>query len=48
VGSFDGLLGLLNEVPDPRRAEGQLYKLPYILLFAILAAVTGATRSAAL
>ena len=42
MGSFDGLLGLLNEVPDPRRAEGQLYKLPYILLFAILAVVTGA------
>lgn len=39
--SFDHLLGLLNEVPDPRRAEGKLYKLPYVLLFSILAVVTG-------
>lgn len=40
--SFDGLLDLLKQVPDPRRAEGQLYKLPYVLLFSILAVVTGA------
>ena len=33
--------GSLAEVPDPRRAEGKLYKLPYVLLFAILAIVTG-------
>jgi len=33
---------LLKDVPDPRRAEGQLYKLPYVLLFAILAIVSGA------
>jgi hypothetical protein len=33
--------GWLNEVPDPRRAKGKLYKLPYVLLFSILAVVTG-------
>jgi predicted transposase YbfD/YdcC len=32
---------LLGEVPDPRRAEGKLYELPYVLLFSILAVVTG-------
>ncbi len=37
---FDPLLALLSEVPDPRRAEGKLL-LPYILLFSILAVVTG-------
>lgn len=40
--SFDALLDLLKQVPDPRRAEGQLYKLPYVLLFSILAVVSGA------
>ena len=25
--SFDQLLGLLSNIPDPRRAEGKLYKL---------------------
>ena len=39
--SFDQFLGMLGEVPDPRRAEGKLYKLPYVLLFSILAVVTG-------
>jgi hypothetical protein len=34
-------LGLLSEVPDPRRGQGQIYKLPYVLLFSILAIVTG-------
>jgi hypothetical protein len=41
VRSFDHLLGLLSEIPDPRRAEGKLYKLPHVLLFSILAVVTG-------
>jgi hypothetical protein len=41
VRSFDQFLAVLSEVPDPRRAEGKLYKLPYVLLFAILAVVTG-------
>ena len=40
--AFSPLLGLLGDVPDPRRAEGQLYKLPYVLLFSILAIVAGA------
>jgi hypothetical protein len=35
------LMSLLEEVPDPRRAEGKLYKLPHVLLFSILAIVTG-------
>jgi hypothetical protein len=38
---FDQLLAMLSEIPDPRRAEGKLYKLPYVLLFSILAVVTG-------
>ena len=39
--AFAPLLDLLAEVPDPRRAQGQIYKLPYVLLFSILAIVTG-------
>jgi hypothetical protein len=39
--SFDRLLGLLSEIPDPRRGEGKLYQLPCVLLFSILAVVTG-------
>ena len=39
--SFDQFLAMLNEIPDPRRAEGKLYKLPYILLFSVLAVITG-------
>jgi hypothetical protein len=38
--AFAPLLGLLAEVPDPRRAQGQIYKLPHVLLFSILAIVT--------
>ncbi len=41
MAAFSPLLGLLTDVPDPRRAQGQLYKLPYVLLFSILAIVTG-------
>jgi len=41
VAAFSPLLDVLAEVPDPRRAQGQLYKLAYLLLFAILAIVTG-------
>jgi hypothetical protein len=41
VAVFSPLLDVLADVPDPRRAQGQLYKLPYGLLFAILAIVTG-------
>ena len=39
--SFDRRIGLLSEIPDPRRREGKLYQLPYVLLFSILAVVTG-------
>src|SRR5689334_22903486 len=39
--SFDQFLAVLSDVPDPRRAEGKIYKLPYVLLFSILAVVTG-------
>ena len=38
---FSPLLDVLADVPDPRRSQGQLYKLPYVLLFAILAIVAG-------
>ena len=38
---FAPLIAVLSEIPDPRRAEGKLYQLPYVLLFAILAVVTG-------
>ena len=38
---FSPLLDVLADVPDPRRAQEQLYKLPYVLLFAILAIVCG-------
>jgi DDE_Tnp_1-associated len=41
VAVFSPLLDVLADVPDPRRAQGQLYKLPYVLLFAILTIVTG-------
>ena len=38
---FSPLLDVLADVPDPRRSQGQLYKLPHVLLFSILAIVTG-------
>ena len=38
---FDLLLAVLEQIADPRRAEGKLYKLPHVLLFSILAVVTG-------
>jgi len=38
---FSPLLDVLAAVPDPRRAEGKLYKLPHVLLFSILAIVAG-------
>lgn len=40
--SFERFLAQLGTIPDPRRAEGKLYKLPHVLLFSILAIVTGA------
>ena len=47
MAAFSPLLDVLADVPDPRRAEGKLYKLPHVLLFSILAIVTGLTRIAA-
>lgn len=41
MSAFAPLLDLLAEVPDPRRAEGKLYKLPHVLLFSILAVMAG-------
>ena len=41
MAAFAPLLDLLADVPDSRRGQGQLYKLPYVLLFSILAIVTG-------
>jgi DDE_Tnp_1-associated len=41
VAAFSPLLDMLAEVPDPRRAEGKLYGLPHVLLFSVLAIVTG-------
>ncbi len=41
MAAFSPLLDVLADVPDPRRAQGQLYKLRYVLLFSILAIVCG-------
>lgn len=41
MSAFAPFLDLLAEVPDPRRAEGKLYKLPHVLLFSILAVMAG-------
>ena len=40
--SLEPFLALLATIPDPRRAEGKLYKLPHLLLFSIFAVVSGA------
>ena len=40
--SFERFLSLLATIHDPRRAEGKLYQLPHVLLFSILAIVSGA------
>jgi hypothetical protein len=39
---FSRLLAALEEVPDPRRAQGKRYPLPYLLLFTVLALLSGA------
>ena len=41
---FSSFVDLLTEIQDPRRAEGKLYRLPHVVLFAILAIVAGATE----
>lgn len=40
--SFERFLSLLSTIPDPRRAEGKRYQLQHLLLFSILAIVSGA------
>jgi hypothetical protein len=40
--AFSRLLTALNDVPDPRRAQGKRYPLPYLLLFTVLALLSGA------
>ena len=40
--AFSPFVDLLTEIEDPRRAEGKLYRLPHVVLFAILAIVAGA------
>jgi hypothetical protein len=40
---FCRLLDALSEVPDPRRAEGKRYPLAPLLLFTVLALLSGAT-----
>ncbi len=39
---FSRLFEALNEIPDPRRAEGKRYPLAPLLLFTILALLSGA------
>lgn len=39
---FSQLLAALQEVPDPRRAQGKRYPLPYLLVFTVLALLSGA------
>ncbi len=36
------LLSLFSEVSDPRRRQGQMYPLPTILLYTVLAILAGA------
>ena len=40
---FAALLEALRRVRDPRRAQGQRYTLPHLLLFSVLAVLAGAT-----
>jgi len=40
---LDGILAAMSEVPDPRRAAGKRYPLAPLLLFTVLALLSGAT-----
>lgn len=40
---FSRLLDALSKIPDPRRRQGRRYELPYLLLFSVLAILSGAT-----
>ena len=39
---FARLLSALEDIPDPRRAQGKRYPLAYLLLFTVLALLSGA------
>lgn len=39
---FSNLLTALQDVPDPRRAQGKRYPLPHLLMFTVLALLSGA------
>lgn len=39
---FSRLLGALKDVPDPRRGQGKRYPLEFLLLFTVLALLSGA------
>ncbi len=39
---FSHLLAALEDVPDPRRAQGKRYPLKYLLMFSVLALLSGA------
>jgi hypothetical protein len=39
---FSRLLTALRDVTDPRRAQGKRYPLPHLLLFTVLALMSGA------
>jgi predicted transposase YbfD/YdcC len=39
---FSRLLDALKQIPDPRRDQGKRYPLPYLLLFSVLAILSGA------
>jgi hypothetical protein len=41
VAAFSSLLDLLADVPDHRRAEDKLHKIPHVLLFSVLVIVSG-------
>jgi hypothetical protein len=42
MGAFSNLLVALGDVPEPRRAQGKRYPLPHLLLFTVLASLSGA------
>ena len=42
MAQFPNLLAALADVPDPRRAQGKRYPLPYVLMFTVLALLSGA------
>src|SRR4029079_4766633 len=40
---FSPFVDLLTEIEDPRRAEGKVYRLPHLVLFALLGVFDGET-----